>query len=360
MKKKILVVDDSLTVRNEITKMLNNSGFETIEAANGIEAISQIKQHPELDLVTLDLEMKDFDGFATLNTIRNDQNHSIPNRHIPVIIVTSKDTYEHRKKGFKLGASNFIDKAHMKQKLLPAVNKFIYPNAKFGDNNVLVIDDSTLARSMISQMLQELGVKTFLASTAYAAFEILRKEKIDLIISDLILTDLDGEKLITQIKEDDFLNHIPIIVVSMLHQQDELITLFNAGITDYINKPFIKEEFLARIAAHIKAHHSQTKLKEHIIELQKANERLKKHQDLIIKLEKKNSAMVKASSSNQAINQPLMVLQGNLDVLKLNSVGLNPQQMLAIEKISNSLDAINKILHKNESEPNFITQRPEL
>ncbi|MCD6295293.1 MAG: response regulator, partial [Deltaproteobacteria bacterium] len=111
---KILVVDDSRVIRQSIRKELEPGGYEVSEAKNGLEALTRLAGSSPPDLVTLDIEMPKLNGFDTCRKLRTDRytrffTHCSGNR-MPVIFVTGNDTMKDRKRGFQLGAVDFITK----------------------------------------------------------------------------------------------------------------------------------------------------------------------------------------------------------------------------------------------------------
>jgi twitching motility two-component system response regulator PilH len=103
--KKILIVDDSATARHYLTEVLAKGGYETITAENGDEAIAKTKSDRP-DLVLMDVVMPGINGFQATRAITKDDS----TKHIPVLILTSKDMETDRIWGMRQGATEFISK----------------------------------------------------------------------------------------------------------------------------------------------------------------------------------------------------------------------------------------------------------
>jgi two-component system, chemotaxis family, sensor kinase CheA len=112
-KTRILVVDDSITTRSLERTILENAGFETRVAINGLEAL-EILRTTDIQLVLSDVEMPLMDGFALTNEIRNTEKL----KHLPVILVTSLSTLEHKQRGAEAGADAYIIKSEFDQNVL--------------------------------------------------------------------------------------------------------------------------------------------------------------------------------------------------------------------------------------------------
>ena len=101
----VLVADDDGTHRSVLQKVLEESGFRVILAPNGKEAIDQVaKFNP--DVILLDIEMPEMDGFAVCETIRAQKT----DHEIPIFIVTSRDDPESVERAYELGATDFLIK----------------------------------------------------------------------------------------------------------------------------------------------------------------------------------------------------------------------------------------------------------
>ncbi|MDH5508787.1 MAG: response regulator [Nitrospinota bacterium] len=116
----ILVVDDERLARREIRRLLEPLGAEIVEAKSATEAISlAISRAP--DLICLDLNMPDVDGFEALDTLKR----APETKSSPVIIITSDPRMESRERAIRKGSDDFITKESLTKELLPRVRKFI-------------------------------------------------------------------------------------------------------------------------------------------------------------------------------------------------------------------------------------------
>ncbi len=120
-KKSILVVEDSITSRMLLKSILESAGYEVIVANDGIEGITALKTG-NFDLVVSDVEMPRMDGFKLTAAIRAEKSLE----RLPVILVTSLETREHKEKGVAAGANAYISKSNFAQSnLLETVARFL-------------------------------------------------------------------------------------------------------------------------------------------------------------------------------------------------------------------------------------------
>ena len=102
---------------------------------------------------------------------------------------------------------------------------------------ILVIDDDTKDRDLVSSRLNEAGYNVICAVTGDEALKRLKDEKFDLVILDLILPDIKGEELYQQIRKINRYKRLPVVVLSAKDDAEEIEELFEKGVDDYIIKP---------------------------------------------------------------------------------------------------------------------------
>jgi twitching motility two-component system response regulator PilG len=117
-KLRVLVVDDSATIRRSAETMLANQGYEVITAENGFEALSKITRHKP-DLIFVDIMMPRLDGYQTCAIIKNNNEF----RDTPVVMLTSKDGLFDMARGRVVGSDQYLTKPFTREELLGAVKQ---------------------------------------------------------------------------------------------------------------------------------------------------------------------------------------------------------------------------------------------
>jgi two-component system chemotaxis response regulator CheY len=113
----VLVVDDSATTRSLVASYLAGWGeVEVLEAASGFEALRVLPSRA-IDLIVTDINMPDINGLELISFVRANPNY----RHIPVVIISTENSAEDRKRGLELGASGYLVKPFAAEALLAAV-----------------------------------------------------------------------------------------------------------------------------------------------------------------------------------------------------------------------------------------------
>lgn len=121
MKKRIMTVDDSATVRQVLQMSLEGAGYNVIEAVDGEDAIKKLDT-VDIDMLVTDLDMPRMDGVSLIKKIRQRPGH----RFMPIIMLTSESLPEKRQAGKVAGASGWINKPFRPDQLL-AVVRMICP-----------------------------------------------------------------------------------------------------------------------------------------------------------------------------------------------------------------------------------------
>jgi len=118
--KLVVLVDDSISVRKFVGRMLEKAGYRVKLAADGLEALEIVTQ-TKCDLVVTDLEMPRTNGYELLSHLRQDPQ----TRGIPVMVVTSRAGAKHRERAMKEGAAAFLTKPVQEDQFIAAVNSLI-------------------------------------------------------------------------------------------------------------------------------------------------------------------------------------------------------------------------------------------
>lgn len=122
---KVMVIDDSKTIRRTAEKLLSNAGCTVLTAENGFEALPIINsQRP--DLLFIDILMPRLDGYQTCSLVKSNPKFS----DIPVIMLSSKDGLFDRARGRVAGAEQYLTKPFTREDLLGAIRTHLINNTK--------------------------------------------------------------------------------------------------------------------------------------------------------------------------------------------------------------------------------------
>jgi len=133
------------------------------------------------------------------------------------------------------------------------------------NRQILVVEDETPIREMITFVLEQNGFNSIEAKDYDQAFSLIKEPYPDLILLDWMLPGGTGVKIAKELKRNEFTRNIPIIMLTARSDENDKVKGFDAGIDDYVTKPFSPKELIARIKAVIRRV-SPTSLEE-VIEL---------------------------------------------------------------------------------------------
>ena len=117
---KVMVIDDSKTIRRTAETLLQREGCEVVTAVDGFDALSNIDQ-ANPDIVFVDIMMPRLDGYQTCALIKNSQNY----QNIPVVMLSSKDGLFDQAKGRVVGSDEYLTKPFSKDELLNAIRNHV-------------------------------------------------------------------------------------------------------------------------------------------------------------------------------------------------------------------------------------------
>jgi DNA-binding NarL/FixJ family response regulator len=116
---------------------------------------------------------------------------------------------------------------------------------------VLIIDDSPENLGMLNQALEREGMETLVALEGVQGLSIARKMTPDIILLDAMMPNMDGFEVCHLLKQDVELKSIPVIFMTGLSDSDSVVKGFASGGIDYVTKPIINSELIARMRVHL-------------------------------------------------------------------------------------------------------------
>jgi signal transduction histidine kinase len=122
---------------------------------------------------------------------------------------------------------------------------------------ILVVDDEVINRVLLSTNLQESGYIVETAEDGQQALEMLSAQSFDVVLLDLIMPSMDGYQVLAQMKDDDALRRIPVIVISSSDEIESIVRCIEMGATDYLTKPFNPVLLHARLKASLASLHEE-------------------------------------------------------------------------------------------------------
>ena len=125
------------------------------------------------------------------------------------------------------------------------------PTGKIIAGRVLVVDDQPSNLRIISALLSRQGYTVHTAESGEEALASLETQSADLLLLDMMMPGMDGFQLLEEVRRHPEWSSLPVVFLTAAHDRDLLLRAFDSGAVDYVTKPFMPEELLARVQAHI-------------------------------------------------------------------------------------------------------------
>jgi len=200
----ILAIDDDPQIISLYERYLQPKGYTVIglsDPAKAKERVVQLKPFA----ITLDIMMPGYDGWQVLTELKS----SPETRDIPVVVCS---IVEDEEKGFSLGAADYLVKPIMEEDLLTSLDRL---NGDGSIREVLVIDDDPNDLRLLGKMLAENGrYKAILAEGGPAGWNSIKSKAPHAIILDLFMPEMDGFTILEQLRQDEHLRNLPVIVIT--------------------------------------------------------------------------------------------------------------------------------------------------
>ena len=285
-RKKILIVDDSPVSMALFARMLSDERYRILSATDGREAVEKaLGEFP--DLVLMDILMPEMNGFEAARRLKSDPR----TRDIPIILITTLDDPDNKQAGREAGAEDFIYKPVRRTELLARVNSMlalkeyrdqvsirdrsqhslILPKA--GEKSreelpveaplVLLVEDNEGDVKLVRHFLKDVPLRFKRTAGGREAVKLAQSGKVDLVLLDLVLPDLDGFEVCRLIRESETGRSLPIIVITCLDDLDSKVKCIELDADDFLVKPIVGRELQARVKVLLEKKRQLDRLRSH-------------------------------------------------------------------------------------------------
>ena len=210
----VLVVDEDNAFANACSRALKKDGHQVVIAGNSEQALSHIRQSPP-QLVLIDLMISGVNGLQLLLVLKSDSATS----GIPVIVWTATVTEDITRQALAFGADAMLIKARFSmgelRRLALRIAAGVFPaDDPAGMRRILIVEDDDGTREAVARHLQGAGYAVQEAENGWEALLMLDREKIDLIVLDLVMPGMDGQTFLRILKNSAKHQMIPVVVLT--------------------------------------------------------------------------------------------------------------------------------------------------
>jgi Response regulators consisting of a CheY-like receiver domain and a winged-helix DNA-binding domain len=239
--RRVLIIDDDTLLSDRIKIEASDWGLR-VELANSLQVARNLIFPQPPDAILLDLsspETKE-NRLAFLAEIRRQK------PEIPVMVVSEQNLLSDRIEVARLGTSGFLSKSIPPVDILKAV-ALVIDQTSAAEAKVMVVDDDVHLLAALKMILQPWGFQITTLDDPEIFWEVLETTSPDLLILDVEMPGYSGIQLCLAVRNDWRWSQIPVLFLTA-HSESEIVRqMFVAGADDYINKPIVEPELIARI-----------------------------------------------------------------------------------------------------------------
>lgn len=359
----ILIIEDNKMNLDMACELLERSGHTTIKAETAVEGI-QLAKLKSPDLILMDLSLPEMDGLTATKILKQDP----LTRNIVIVAFTAFVMQSDKEKALGAGCEGFISKPidistfaqtveqNLKTSSIPTtltnqvftgptlgkpmVQHIKHQNYKW--HKVLIIDDNPMNAELLKEVLEQIGQSSVIAHNGKEAFEIIKNEKFDLILLDIMMPEMSGFEVIEKLKKDPKTTDIPVTFISALNETEDIVKGLDLGSYGYITKPYNIDEVKARILNTLRVKDLQDQIKAE-----------KNKLDLIFKFSADGIVMLNSSFEIVSFNDRF------IDWFKLNREEIIGKNFYSIVNITSKEHSFKTRRPENLSEEATITEGSE-
>ena len=246
MSERVLIVDDSLTVRMDLAGAFEAAGSHVALCASGAEARAAIAAAPP-DIVILDVMLPDADGIDLLREIT-----SAPAGSACVVLMLSSETeVADRIRGLETGADEYVGKPYDSGYVVARARELLRARRAPGEHDapILVIDDSTTFREGLREALEGAGFSVIAAASGEEGLRAAGAHRPAAVIVDGQLPGIDGATVIRRIRLDAALRSVPCVLLTGSDQVGAELAALDAGADAFVRKEEDPDVILAKLQA---------------------------------------------------------------------------------------------------------------
>ncbi len=235
--KNVLLVDADRHSSLILKGILMSAGH-CVEVADTPDlALALARKRPPV-LIVVHASPKHWDPHALLEIIK----HDAETRQCSVLVLSQGDLAP-----LRLACPNVMALPVDPPRFHKECDRLIQESMAEAGNRVLVVDDDPAIRTICAEVLRHAGMSVRIAPDGMSALDEARRFRPNLILLDVMMPDMDGFQTAENLKSDALTAMTPIIFLSALGETSDKVKAFNLGAEDYVQKPFVAAELIARV-----------------------------------------------------------------------------------------------------------------
>jgi two-component system cell cycle response regulator len=209
-------------------------------------------------------------------------------------------------------------------------------------DTILLVDDETMNLKILRTILRKGEYRFLEAEEGEGALQLLGREKVDLIVLDLMMPGTDGFQVLERVKSNPSTDFIPVIIASALKDSSAIERGLELGANDYFTKPLSDDDRRFQLPLKVRNLVKSKKMQDQLADL---NRELKEAQEKLIEKEKVSAVVEMAGAASHELNQPLTAILGNLQLVMSKLPEGDPLAQ-RIDKVLDQVDRMVEIVKK--------------
>lgn len=238
---RLLVIDDDVVLTQQVKREAIAWGLQ-VEVATDLTAARRSMECNPPDVIVLDLSFPQTteNGLSLLAELAR----TTP--RIPVLVMTGRNQLSDRVEVARLGGHAFLQKPIAAKELLKAVTQELNCTQK-AEAKVLIVDDNHQVLAALSTLLEPWGLHVTTLAQPQQFWQVLEATAPDLLILDIEMPDFSGIELCQVVRNDPQWSKLPVLFLSAHNDAETVHQVFAVGADDYVPKPIVGPELIARI-----------------------------------------------------------------------------------------------------------------
>jgi DNA-binding response OmpR family regulator len=246
VKQRVLIIDDSITVRMDLKDALEEAGFETVLCATA-ESARDVLRREGFDVIILDVLLPDTDGLEFLRELKS----APATREIPVMLLSSEDEVRARVLGLKTGADEYLGKPYRHAQVVSRARQLARSRLNRGRDKFLAlsIDDSPTFREALATSLREVGYDVASAGSGEDGLRLAADLRPDILLVDEQLPGMSGTEVLRRVRADAALRRTPCLLLTASQAPGSELRALEAGADAFVSKTEDSGVILAKMVA---------------------------------------------------------------------------------------------------------------
>ena len=238
----ILLAEDDIDGQLVMKITLEKEGYKVDCAMNGKEVLKKLKDK-KYDLILMDIQMPEMDGIDTAMAIREKEAGKEP---VPIVAITAYREKAGRLKCISAGMDDYLIKPVQTEYLIDTIKKYIAPKKekKLSDLSLILAEDNVTNQEVALNIFKKLGYNLEIVSDGKELLKAFSKKDYAIVFTDIQMPEMDGFEAVKAIREKEkgTGRHTPVIAMTAHARKEDRDECLNAGMDDYISKPFTPEK----------------------------------------------------------------------------------------------------------------------